>query len=80
MMLEQGVIRATSTGLYTLLPLGMRALKKLENIVDRYMEMVGAQKILLPTLTSDKLWEQSGMRCQIFINFLCRFYGNFIPA
>ncbi|XP_034244727.1 probable proline--tRNA ligase, mitochondrial [Thrips palmi] len=60
MMLEQGVIRATSTGLYTLLPLGMRALKKLENIVDRYMEKVGAQKILLPTLTSDQLWEQSG--------------------
>ncbi|KAJ1521253.1 hypothetical protein ONE63_002936 [Megalurothrips usitatus] len=60
MMLEQGVIRATSTGLYTLLPLGMRALKKLENIVDRRMEQIGAQKILLPTLTSDKLWEQSG--------------------
>lgn len=60
MMLEQGVIRATSTGLYTLLPLGMRALNKLENIVDRYMQKVGAQKILLPTLTSDQLWEQSG--------------------
>lgn len=61
MMLEQGVIRATSTGLYTLLPLGMRALNKLENIVDRYMDKIGAQKILLPTLTSDQLWEQSGM-------------------
>lgn len=60
MMLEQGVIRATATGLYTLLPLGMRALKKLENIVDYHMEKIGAQKILLPTLTSDTLWEQSG--------------------
>lgn len=61
MMLEQGVIRAaTSTGLYTLLPLGMRALKKLEVIVDRFMEKVGAQRLLLPTLTSDKLWKQSG--------------------
>lgn len=59
-MLEQGVIRSSATGLYTLLPLGMRALKKLENIVDRYMEKVGAQKILLPTLTSDQLWKQSG--------------------
>lgn len=61
MMLEQGVIRASSpTGLYTLLPLGMRALKKLEHIVDQQMEKIGAQKILLPTLTSDKLWEKSG--------------------
>lgn len=70
MMLEQGVIRATSTGLYTLLPLGMRALNKLENIVDRYMEKVGAQKILLPTLTSDQLWEQSGEHLKIHVTFI----------
>jgi len=45
--------------MYALLPLGMRALNKLINLVDKEMINIGAEKILLPALTSTTLWEKT---------------------
>lgn len=59
-MLDMGIIRQSNTGMYTLLPLGYRALEKLISIVDNEMFKIGAQKMLLPHLTNQKLWEKSG--------------------
>jgi len=45
--------------MYVLLPLGMRALNKLINLVDKEMSNIGAEKILLPALTSATLWKKT---------------------
>lgn len=45
--------------MYALLPLGMRALNKLIDLVDKEMAKLDAEKILLPALTSTTLWKQS---------------------
>ncbi|KAF4518342.1 hypothetical protein B566_EDAN007069 [Ephemera danica] len=60
LMLDLGFIRQTSPGMFCLLPLGNRCLQKLVHVVDREMQAVGGQKILLPTLTSGDLWKSSG--------------------
>ena len=54
-----GIIRQANTGMYTLMPLGLRVLQKLINIVDNEMNRIGAQKLLLPNLTSASLWEKT---------------------
>lgn len=59
-MLDMGVIRQANSGMYTLLPLGYRVLEKLVAIVDHEMTNIGAQKMLLPNLTSAKLWQKTG--------------------
>ncbi|XP_063982690.1 probable proline--tRNA ligase, mitochondrial isoform X2 [Diachasmimorpha longicaudata] len=59
-MLDMGVIRQSLPGMYTLLPLGYRALEKLKRIVNVSMTNIGAQEILLPNLTDSKLWKQTG--------------------
>lgn len=59
-MLDLGIIRSASPGTFCLLPLGERSLGKLINIVDREMENLGAQKLLLPLLTSGDLWKITG--------------------
>ncbi|XP_045782131.1 probable proline--tRNA ligase, mitochondrial [Maniola jurtina] len=60
LLLECGLVRPTSSGLFTILPLARRAITKLENIIHSCLEEVGAQRLSLPCLTSAKLWEQSG--------------------
>nr|CAD7567633.1 unnamed protein product [Timema californicum] len=59
-MLDRGIIRQASTGTFYLLPLGQRALQKLIKIVDKEMQGIGAQKLLLPLLTSGELWKTTG--------------------
>ncbi|XP_046975408.1 probable proline--tRNA ligase, mitochondrial [Vanessa cardui] len=60
LLLECGLVRPTSAGLFTLLPLARRAVTKIENIIHRCLEEVGAQRITLPCLTSAKLWAATG--------------------
>lgn len=60
LLLECGLIRPTSAGFFTLLPLARRALDKLEDLVRRSIESVGGQRISLPTLTASALWQKSG--------------------
>ena len=59
-MLERGIIRQASPGCFHLLPLGVRSLEKLTDLVDTEMRKIGGQKVVLPTLTNSKLWEVSG--------------------
>ena len=60
LMLRAAMIRKLSGGLYTFLPLGLRALQKVERIVREEMDRAGALEILMPALQPSDLWEQSG--------------------
>ncbi len=60
LMLRAGMIRQTAAGIYAWLPLGWRALQKVEGIVREEQDRAGAQEILMPTIQSADLWRQSG--------------------
>lgn len=60
LMVRAGMIRKLSGGLYTFMPLGLRALQKVANIVREEMNRAGAQEILMPALQPAELWERSG--------------------
>lgn len=59
-MLRAGMIQQTSAGIYAWLPLGLRVLKKVEQIVREEQNASGAQEVLMPTLQSADLWRKSG--------------------
>lgn len=60
LMLRAGMIRKLASGLYTWLPLGLRVLRKVENIVRSEMNKSGAQEVLMPVVQPAELWEESG--------------------
>src|SRR5580704_5455251 len=60
LLLRAGLVRKLSGGLYTFLPLGVRALRKVERIVREEMDRAGALEILMPTLQPKEIWQQSG--------------------
>jgi prolyl-tRNA synthetase len=60
LMLRAGMIRQSSAGIYSWLPLGLRVLKKVEQIVREEQDRSGAQEILMPTIQPAELWRESG--------------------
>jgi prolyl-tRNA synthetase len=60
LMLRAGMIRQSSAGIYSWLPLGLRVLKKIEAIVREEQDRTGAQEILMPTIQPAELWRESG--------------------
>jgi len=60
LMVRAGLIRKLSGGLYSFMPLGLRALQKVSQIVREEMNRAGAQEILMPALQPAELWERSG--------------------
>jgi len=60
LMLRAGMIRQSSAGIYSWLPLGFRVLKKIETIVRQEQDAAGAQEMLMPTIQPADLWRQSG--------------------
>src|SRR5580692_6855615 len=60
LLLRAGLIRKLAGGVYTFLPLGLRALRKVEWIIREEMDRAGAIEVLLPTLQPKEIWEQSG--------------------
>src|SRR6266850_132367 len=60
LLLRAGLIRKLTGGLYTFLPLGLRALRKVEKIVREEMNRAGAQEVLMPALQPTDIWEKSG--------------------
>jgi prolyl-tRNA synthetase len=60
LMLRAGLVRQTSSGIYAWLPLGLRVLKKIEQIVREEQDRAGAVEMLMPTLQSADLWRESG--------------------
>lgn len=59
-MLRAGMIKQTSAGIYSWLPLGIKVLQKIENIVRDEQNKSGANEILMPTIQSADLWKESG--------------------
>src|SRR4030088_436603 len=60
LMLRAGLIRQEAAGIYAWLPLGLRVLKKIEQIVREEMDRAGAVEVLMPTLQLADLWRESG--------------------
>jgi len=60
LLLRAGLIRKLAGGVYTFLPLGLRALRKVEQIVREEMNRAGAIEMLMPALQPKEIWEQSG--------------------
>ncbi|MET0101942.1 MAG: proline--tRNA ligase [Sedimenticola sp.] len=60
LMLRAGLIRKLAAGLYTWLPLGLRVLRKVENIVREEMNRAGALEVLMPAVQPSELWVESG--------------------
>src|SRR6187399_2232446 len=60
LMLRAGLIRKLAAGLYTWMPLGLRALRKVENIVREEMNRAGALELLMPGVIPSELWVESG--------------------
>ena len=60
LMLRAGMIRQEAAGIYAWLPLGLRVLKKVEQIVREEMDRAGAIEVLMPTLQLADLWRESG--------------------
>lgn len=60
LLLRAGLIRKLAGGLYTFLPLGLRVLRKVEQIVREEMNRAGALEVLMPALQPPEIWQQSG--------------------
>src|SRR5687767_3273982 len=60
LLLRAGLLRKLTGGLYTFLPLGLRALRKVEQIVREEMNRAGALEVLTPALQPTDIWQQSG--------------------
>ena len=60
LMLRAGMIRQASAGIYSWLPLGFRVLKKIEQIVREEQDRAGAIEMLMPTIQSAEIWQESG--------------------
>ncbi len=60
LMLQTGMIRQSSAGIYSWLPLGFKVMKKIEQIVREEQNSIGAQEMLMPTIQSAEIWKESG--------------------
>ncbi|MDB6017421.1 MAG: prolyl-tRNA synthetase [Pedosphaera sp.] len=60
LLLRAGLVRKLAGGLYTFLPLGLRALRKVERIVREEMNRAGALELLMPAMQPPEIWERSG--------------------
>jgi prolyl-tRNA synthetase len=60
LMLRTGMIRRLAAGLYTWLPLGLRTLRKVEQIIREEMDRAGALELIMPTVQPAELWQESG--------------------
>jgi len=59
LMLRSGMIRKVASGIYTWLPIGLKVLRKVENIVREEMDASGAQEVLMPMVQPKDLWEET---------------------
>ena len=60
LMLRTGMIKQSSAGIYSWLPLGFKVMKKIEKIVREEQDRIGVQEILMPTIQSSEIWKESG--------------------
>jgi prolyl-tRNA synthetase len=60
LMLRAGMIRQSSAGIYSWLPLGFQVLSKIEQIVREEQDRAGALELLMPTIQPAEIWKESG--------------------
>jgi prolyl-tRNA synthetase len=60
LMLRTGMIKQSSAGIYSWLPLGYKVMKKIEQVVREEQNKIGAQELLMPTIQSSEIWKESG--------------------
>ena len=60
LMLRAGLIRKVAAGIYTYLPLGLRVIRKIEQIIREEMNRAGAQELLMPIASPAELWKETG--------------------
>ncbi|MCD6281291.1 MAG: proline--tRNA ligase, partial [Deltaproteobacteria bacterium] len=60
LMLRAGMIKRLASGIYSYLPYGLKALRRVENIVRDEMNRAGSQEVLLPGVQPAELWKESG--------------------
>tara|TARA_B100001093_G_scaffold343649_1_gene328381 strand:+ start:85 stop:1398 length:1314 start_codon:yes stop_codon:yes gene_type:complete len=60
LMLRAGMIKQSSSGIYSWLPLGLKVMKKIEQVVREEQNKIGAQELLMPTIQSADIWKESG--------------------
>ena len=60
LMLRSGMIKQSSAGIYSWLPLGLKIMKKIEQVVREEQNKIGAQELLMPTIQSAEIWKESG--------------------
>ncbi len=60
LMLRAGMIRRVAAGIYDILPIGLRVIRKVENIIREEMDRAGAQEVFLPSILPAELWQETG--------------------
>ena len=60
LMIRAGMIKKLAAGVYTYMPMGLRSLRKIENIIREEMNRAGAIELLLPMVQPAELWKESG--------------------
>ncbi|KAL3458821.1 hypothetical protein BJX64DRAFT_265972 [Aspergillus heterothallicus] len=82
LLVRGGFYRQAYSGIFHMLPLGLRVQEKLERLIDKHMQSIGASKVSLSSISSQELWEQSGRLkegSEVF-RFLDRKESRFILA
>src|SRR6476660_3069366 len=59
LMLRAGMVRRVAAGIYTWLPMGLKVMRKVENVVREEMERAGAREMLMPAVQPAELWQES---------------------
>ena len=72
LLLRAGLVHMLTSGVYTYLPLGLRVLRKIENIIREEMNAAGAEELFMPCLQPIELWKQTG-RDQTLKEVMIRF-------
>src|SRR3989304_4577273 len=60
LMMRAGMIRKVAAGIYNVLPLGLKVIRRVEGIVRREMDAAGAQELSMPVVLPAELWKESG--------------------
>lgn len=59
-LIRAGFLRQTQSGIFHLLPLGVRVQDKIAKVIDKHMESIGASRLAMSSLTTEDLWRKSG--------------------
>ncbi len=76
LMIRAGLIRKLAAGIYSWMPMGLRVLQKIENIVRQEMNAAGGQEVLLPAVQPAELWRESGRWHEYDDGLLLKFHDR----